>query len=50
MVTDNSAASTESMSFSSEGAAQEWMAGAVAADRGLAGQLHVVPQFELVSS
>jgi hypothetical protein len=50
MVADNSAASGESVYFTSEGAAREWMAGAVAADRALAGQLHVLPQFELVTS
>ncbi|MBF6222799.1 hypothetical protein IU479_32455 [Nocardia abscessus] len=36
-------------SFSSEGAALDWLASAIAGDRGLAGKLHVLPRFELAS-
>ncbi len=35
--------------FASEGDARDWMASAVAGDRTLAGKLHVLPEFELVS-
>ncbi|MGK2902133.1 MAG: DUF6603 domain-containing protein [Mycobacterium sp.] len=41
--------SAASALFTSEGAARDWMAGAVAADRGLAGNLQVVPRFEAAS-
>ncbi len=50
LVRNNSPAAPHTAAFASEGAAREWMAGAVAADRRLADQLHVVPQFELVTA
>lgn len=46
---NNRALSAQTASFISEGAAREWMNDAVARDRGLAGKLHVVPQFELAA-
>jgi hypothetical protein len=45
----NRAFSAETAFFSSEGAAREWMATAVASDRNLANQLHVLPEFELAA-
>jgi hypothetical protein len=46
---NNRAFSAESASFTSEGAAREWMAAAVARDRTLGERLHVVPKFEVAA-
>lgn len=43
---NNQAYTTGSAHFTSEGAAREWMAEAVANDKTLASKIHVVPQFE----
>jgi hypothetical protein len=46
---NNRAFTTGTAHFTSEGAAREWMAEAVANDKTLAGKVHVVPQFELAA-
>ena len=46
---NNQAFTTGTANFASEGAAREWMAGAVANDKTLANKIHVVPQFELAA-
>ncbi|MGW6621975.1 DUF6603 domain-containing protein [Nocardia sp. NPDC055002] len=46
---NNTRFATAPASFSSEGAALDWLASAVATDRRLAGKLHVLPGFELAS-
>jgi hypothetical protein len=47
---NNVAASAESVQFTSEGAAHQWLADTIAVDSTLAGTMHVIPQFELVGA
>lgn len=50
LLQNNTAASTESVSFASQGDAMDWLASTVAANPTMAGTMHVVPQFELVGA